>query len=80
MQYFYKQTKGNFDIIHLSYYSWCHAARKLRYVKSQEEMNLAKKDLEGTYKHKFDDNSRKLAFHARWHFAKFAFKTLFGTS
>lgn len=58
--------------------SWCNAARKLRYVKSQEEMDLAKKDLESTYSYKFDSNSRKLAFYARWHLSRMVFKFLFG--
>jgi hypothetical protein len=50
----------------------------LRYVKTQDEMSLARKELEETSYYYFPPNLRKLLFHSRWIMFKALFKMLYG--
>ncbi len=58
--------------------NWWKYAQFLRHVKSQEEMNLAVKDLQETFEFPTTLNLRNLAFKSRWAFFLFFSKFLFG--
>jgi len=54
--------------------NWWRGAKMLKYVKSQEEMNLSFKELSSTSSYKFPDTSRKASFYFRWYLFNVLFR------
>jgi hypothetical protein len=72
--------QANEQLIIICNVRWATAAEMLQHVKSQDEMNLAKKELKSTTQITWFENAHTTAFKYRWKLFKFLFYGVFSNN